>query len=125
MKKNLNCWEYKNCGYGPGGKNTRKTGLCPAAQEARLDGVHSGSKGGRACWVVDGTCCNDKNQESFTKKYPDCMQCDFYWKVREEEGTSFFISALLMQFLKGAWLMKPVRGQTTHQAMKFLNRGQI
>ncbi|MDH4164450.1 MAG: hypothetical protein OEW15_17440 [Nitrospirota bacterium] len=37
-------------------------GLCPAAAEEALDGVHDGTNAGRSCWVVAGTLCKDSVQ---------------------------------------------------------------
>ena len=47
-----NCWEHKKCGREPGGSETESLGVCPAAVESRLDGVHGGRNAGRACWIV-------------------------------------------------------------------------
>ena len=99
MERKLNCWEYKNCGYGPNGN--RYNGLqCPTVSENRLDGVHSGYKAGRACWVVAGTYCDGKVQGKFAQKYSTCMYCDFYQKVLEEEGHNFEITLVLMRRLR-------------------------
>jgi hypothetical protein len=49
MEKRLNCWEYKNCGYGSN-ENYKKNQICPTVSEDRLDGIHKGAKAGRACW---------------------------------------------------------------------------
>jgi hypothetical protein len=92
----LNCWEYKKCGRQPGGPHER--GLCPATTAKRLDGAHGGTNAGRACWVVGETLCNDQVQESFSKKYDSCVECDFYKTVKEEESSLFQLSASL--FLK-------------------------
>ena len=48
----INCWEYWGCGRESGGVNAIEEGVCPAARETRLDGVHGGRNGGRACWAV-------------------------------------------------------------------------
>jgi len=94
MKK-LNCWEYNNCGREPGGVNSHEFGICPAAKETRLDGVHGGKNAGRACWVVGMTLCNGELQGSFAKKYDNCMECDFCKKVKEEERSNCQPSASL------------------------------
>ena len=98
MKKQ-NCWEYKNCGRQPGGPHISDLGLCPAAAEERLDGVHDGSKAGRACWVVAGTLCKGEKQGSFAQKYKNCEICDFYRTVKKEEFPGFQLSAVLIKRL--------------------------
>jgi len=96
MEKLLNCWDFMKCGFGPDGSRIETEGLCAAARESRLDGVHGGKYGGRACWVVMHTLdCGGGIQENFSAKYPVCMNCRFYWKVREEEGKNFEVSLLL------------------------------
>ena len=99
MEKRLNCWEYKNCGYGPD-ENNKKSKICPTVSEDRLDGVHRGAKAGRACWVVAGTYCNGAVQGKFAQKYNTCSNCDFYQKVLAEEGPKFEITLRLMKRLK-------------------------
>jgi hypothetical protein len=91
-----NCWDFMHCGFGPGGSRTGKGGTCCAARENRLDGAHGGRHGGRACWMVMNTLdCGAGIQKDFSEKYPVCMHCKFYWKVREEEGHNFEVSLLL------------------------------
>lgn len=96
----LNCWEYKNCGREPGGKNVQQLGICPATQFEKLNGIHDGKNGGRACWIVSETLCKGEIQGSWGKKYKQCMECPFYKSVREQEAGKFRLSATLMQFLK-------------------------
>ena len=88
MKK-LNCWEFKKCGRGPGGKIAGELGVCPATTDKRYDGLHGGTNGGRACWLVAGTMCKGNPQGTFALKYKDCAICDFYCMVRTEEGITF------------------------------------
>jgi hypothetical protein len=79
----LNCWEFKKCGREPGGAHAAAAGTCPAAVEARADGIHSGMNGGRCCWAVTaalrqkGICLNQAGDS--------CNACDFYRLVRSEE----------------------------------------
>ena len=97
MKVKQNCWEFKNCSFGPDAQV-----LCPAARPGKLDGMHNGQMGGRACWVIAGTFCGGSPQGEFVKKYPTCMNCDFYQIVREEEGANFQITLFLMKRLRAA-----------------------
>ena len=99
MEKRLNCWEFKNCGYGPSQRKYSRAG-CPTVTESRLDGVHNGEKAGRTCWVIAGTFCNGSVQGKFAQKYKTCLNCDFYQKVMEEEGPQFEITLLLMKRLR-------------------------
>jgi PAS domain S-box-containing protein len=85
----LNCWEYEKCGREPGGVKVAKIGVCPAAIDAQVDGLNRGSKGGRICWAVTGTFCGGQVQGTFAKKQLSCMNCEFYQKVKVEEGDQF------------------------------------
>ncbi len=100
MKK-PNCWEFKKCGREQGGKHQDDLGICPVAQEKRLDGTHEGKNAGRACWVVAGTLCGNQVQGTFAKKYANCEKCDFYNLVLKEEGPRYNLAILLLAKLKG------------------------
>ena len=96
MAKAQNCWEFMECGFGPDGNKAGTNDICTAARGNRLDGVHGGKYGGRACWFVNSTSdCGNGAEGDFSNKYPICMNCRFYWKVREEEGDNFEISLIL------------------------------
>lgn len=97
MKKN--CWEFKHCGRQPGGEHIHDLGVCPAAIETKLDGIHGGRNSGRACWVVAGTFCGGKVQGTFGQKYRNCQVCDFYNKVKTEENSGFRLSPSLLNIL--------------------------
>lgn len=99
MKK-LNCWEYFKCGREPGGAKTKELGVCPAATDCRLDGVHGGQSSGRACWVISGTYCKGEVQGQFAKKFGECMECDFYKLVKSEEYPDFTLSVVLLKKLE-------------------------
>jgi len=98
----LNCWQYKLCGREPGGKHVEEFGVCPAATESRLDGVHGGVNGGRACWVVPGTICGtrENNEDYLIQKYRQCSNCGFYKRVRFEEGRNFLITPELLKIIQ-------------------------
>lgn len=98
MKKN--CWEVKGCGREPGGKNAKELGVCPAATEEKIDGLHGGKNAGRACWAVAGTFCEGRVQGTFAQKYQDCSLCDFFKQVRKEEGADYHISLVILKKLK-------------------------
>ena len=94
-----NCWEAKKCGREYGGSNVEEFGICPAAAEKKLDGVHSGQNGGRACWVVTGTYCKGDIQGAFNKKFAGCISCDFYNRVQSEEHPGVILSKDLLNKL--------------------------
>ena len=82
----MNCWEFKKCGRQPGGEKVPELGVCIAAQDSRLNGVHGGYKGGRACWILKNTLCGGKVQSILATKLSNCLNCDFYKQVMAEEG---------------------------------------
>ncbi len=85
-----NCWEYKKCGREPGGIKVSELGICIAAKEVRVHGVHGGKNGGRCCWAIAGTLCGGKVQGTAALKLKNCMDCDFYkivWGEEKAEGT--------------------------------------
>lgn len=86
-----NCWEFKKCGRQPGGAKVGELGLCPASTDISAEGVNDGKKGGRLCWAVTGTFCGGKVQGTFAQKQLSCMTCEFFKKVKEEEGVGKFI----------------------------------
>lgn len=89
MTPKRNCWEFMMCGREPDGANVQDLGVCPAATDERLSGVHEGKNSGRACWIVVGTLCEDTVQGTHALNIVDCMKCDFYKLVQREESTSF------------------------------------
>lgn len=95
-----NCWEVMKCGREQGGVKAEEFGVCPAATDERLQGVHGGKNAGRACWVVAGTFCEGTVQGMFAKKYHDCALCKFYEQVRHEEGKEYQNSLVLLKLMK-------------------------
>ena len=88
-KSKINCWEFMKCGREPDGVNAPTLGVCPAATNTILNGVHNGKNSGRVCWIVAGTMCGCEVQGTFAQKFKNCELCDFYKSVREEEGETF------------------------------------
>ncbi len=99
MKK-LNCWEYKRCGRESGGIKVHELGVCPAASEEKLDGIHGGENAGRSCWVIAGSMCGGKVQGTFAQKYGNCVICDFFNRAKKEEGSDFTLSSVLLDTLE-------------------------
>ena len=84
-----NCWEVIQCGREQGGKNAAELGVCPVAEAGMLDGINNGTNGGRACWPVAGTMCFGYVQGTFAKKIGDCLHCEFFELVKQEEGPNW------------------------------------
>jgi hypothetical protein len=84
-----NCWEYKNCGREEGGIKTEELGVCPASVDTYYDRKYGGKNAGRNCWHIDKTLCGGTKQGKFARKVGNCIQCDFFKKVKEEEGAGF------------------------------------
>ncbi len=96
----LNCWQVKGCGREPGGPKASELGVCAAARETRLMGVHRGQNGGRACWAVAGTLCGGKVQGTFAAKLDSCSRCNFYAEVSQEEGSAMVPTRAILAKLK-------------------------
>ena len=96
----VNCWEYKKCGRQPGGPRSSELGICVAATEARMNGIHGGKNGGRACWAIAGTLCGGKVQGTYAHKLGSCIVCDFYLAVRKEEGKELKSATELLTILR-------------------------
>ncbi len=91
VKSKKNCWEIKQCGRNPGGVNVDKLGVCPTAQDTSADGLNGGKNGGRICWAVVGTLCGEEFQGTFVDENITCLVCDFFKKVREDEGDQIIV----------------------------------
>ena len=87
-QRKINCWEFKKCGREPGGKKSAELGICPAAVDTSFDGINRGVNAGRFCWAVAGTFCGGTAQGTFAEKRNSCLGCDFFNKVRAEEGSA-------------------------------------
>lgn len=83
-----NCWEFKKCGREPNGAKVAELGICPAAIEKKVNGIHGGTNGGRSCWAVAGTFCGGKVQGTFSQKMTNCMSCEFYSETYRDEMKS-------------------------------------
>ena len=90
--KRKNCWEVKRCGREPGGENSKKLGVCPAALPNEYDGVNKGKNAGRFCWAVTGTLCEGEIQGVYAKKLINCLRCKFLKQVNEDEGRNFILT---------------------------------
>jgi hypothetical protein len=91
-----NCWDYMECGRGPGSGRVVPHGSCPATKEMRLHGTHGGMNAGRACWVIAGTLCGGGVAGTFASKFRDCKVCPFFLQVKKDEHPNFKMSATLL-----------------------------
>lgn len=90
-KSRINCWELFDCGREPGGARADELGVCPVFDALGYDGVNDGDYAGRFCWAVAGTLCQGEVQGTFAEKAMDCMQCEFYAQVVQEQGLECII----------------------------------
>jgi hypothetical protein len=84
-----NCWEYWKCGREVGGTKSNVDGVCPAAIETTSDGINDGQNGGRMCWAIAGTFGREMPECLIAKKIGTCLQCEFYFRVIEQERSGF------------------------------------
>jgi hypothetical protein len=118
----MNCWEFHVCGREPGGGKVGEFGICPAALEASVDGFNKGDKGGRACWAVSGTLCLERVEEGFASKQCLCEQCDFYQRVRLEQGDNFLNTRKIRQRYLRRKKMLQLRKYPERNRSKIVNR---
>lgn len=86
----LNCWEHKKCGREAASSGADDVWACPASILPTPDGRHNrGTRAGRRCWRIPGTVCDEHAQGLFKQKIAKCRECDFYQRVKEEEGDDF------------------------------------
>ena len=95
MKKN--CWEVKACGRC---MTMRGEDACPVCREIKVNGIHGGKNGGRVCWTIPHTKCGGITQGTFGDKFANCMDCDFYHMVKDEEKGAFKLSASILPHLE-------------------------
>ena len=97
-----NCWEVKNCGRHPRGDKKHELGVCPAATESKVNGIHGGKNGGRCCWAVARTFCKGAVQGTFALKYENCRICSFYQQVIKESSRngSFILTSSILKILE-------------------------
>ena len=86
------CWEIMKCGRESGGHNAAKQGVCVAALPNDFDNINKGKHGGRICWAVAGTLCGGEVQGTFATKLRQCLNCEFFIKVQEEEARGFVLT---------------------------------
>lgn len=95
-----NCWEFKKCGREPGGEKVETLGVCPAATSQALNGGNDGNNGGRICWLISATLCQNEIQGDFFQKIANCVKCDFFKTVFKEESGRFDYGMRYLEKLK-------------------------
>ena len=85
MKKQ-NCWEFFKCGRERGGAKVKEFGECPAGTDTSAEGLNYGTNAGRICWAIAGTLCDGEVCGTMAVKHLSCSDCEFYKKVKAEEG---------------------------------------
>lgn len=86
----LNCWEHKQCGHEPGGKNAH-LGICPAATYYHANGFLEGINGGRACMYIIGTFCDNTLSGTSRDKEKACLECEFFKTLKQEHGKDMLV----------------------------------
>ncbi len=84
--KKLNCWEVMKCGKGPEVSKANPLGICPVASTISANGLNGGVNGGRICWVIADIHCENKTMCSCIQGASDFFKCEFYNRVKKEEG---------------------------------------
>lgn len=79
MKK-ICCWEFKNCGREPGGRNADEYGVCPVTVDETLEGCCGPDEACTPCWSEVGTLCGGEIQGLYAKKLGNCLKCDYFDK---------------------------------------------
>ncbi len=87
-----NCWDVMKCGRQACGSNVKEQGVCPAAADNKFSGVNRGHRCGRFCWAIAGTFCEGKTQGTFAQKAMECINCNFFKMVQDEESNGFIFS---------------------------------
>jgi len=84
-----NCWDFMNCGREIGGIAVEKLGKCPAMTYISYNGTNGGFRSGRYCWYVAGSFQKKDPECTHLSEIENCIFCDFYKLVQEEEGENF------------------------------------
>jgi hypothetical protein len=85
----INCWDFNQCGREHGGNNVERLGKCHSVQYKSFNGINGGLFGGRYCWHIAGTHQDGEPTCRQLKKVESCDICEFYLKVKREEGENF------------------------------------
>jgi hypothetical protein len=95
----VNCWEFQTCDKHAAGEQGNHIVVCPVFKETKLNGIHGGENGGRACWIVPGTLCGGRIKRSLIPKFMACNLCDFKKAVLKEERSDCVVSDKFLNML--------------------------
>ncbi|OLS29394.1 MAG: hypothetical protein HeimC2_00240 [Candidatus Heimdallarchaeota archaeon LC_2] len=85
-----NCWEFKSCKKGPHSENP-----CKAASNIEANTFMGGINGGRACFYIHGTACEEDKYATISQKWLKlCSSCEFYNKTKLEMGGMNYLAYL-------------------------------
>ncbi len=85
----INCWEFMKCGRQPGGEKTKLSGICNVSTSEKNNTTNHGKNAGRCCWQVSKTNHISTPLQSPVLKLINCLDCDFFKKVKMEEEYNF------------------------------------
>ncbi len=114
------------CGREAGGARSEDLGVCPAAADESFDGLNLGRNAGRICWAVAGTFCGGRVQGTFAEKRRSCVDCEFFRRVQQEQGTAD-LSAGFLKFVSPD-TVSPILKNLTYQHIRagtrFIRQGE-
>ena len=75
-----------------------------------FNGMHGGTKAGRACWVAAGSSGDTQPSGTHAAVLRDCLRCDFFKLVQnDEQGSENGFSATRLGMLKNLPGKKPAQ----------------
>ena len=91
----MNCWEFKQCGREPGGRNVEKYGRCSVPVSVEHNGMNNGKNGGRSCWILREAACEKIMRACRVDEIKECRQCRFHIHVKKSECSGRFFHKLI------------------------------
>ncbi|MCI5137837.1 MAG: hypothetical protein D3922_05350, partial [Candidatus Electrothrix sp. AR1] len=74
----------------PNGIHVAELGVCPAASNNDVDGIHNGKNGGRCCWIIINSAFEGDTPHGFClNKIQGCRECNFYLFLEKSEKLLF------------------------------------
>ena len=86
----MNCWEFKKCGREPDGENVSVFGGCPVPVAIGFDGINNGKNGGRSCWIIRESACEQIMRKCCVQELIECRQCGFYASVKKRRVEQYY-----------------------------------
>jgi hypothetical protein len=63
--------------------------VCRASVESNFDGINNGVNAGRYCWKIKVSEDNHNSSNKTLSTIMDCIDCDFFIKVKADEKNNF------------------------------------